>query len=128
MDCVLQVELFSQCREIVGVGVHLITIPRLGRTAVTSPVACDDSIALLAEEHHLSVPVVRGERPPVTEHYGLAFSPVLVVNLCAVFCCNCWHNLFSLISCNCWLENCLLRNLPCRRRVISATPKVISFR
>jgi len=48
---------------------------------VTAPVGCDDSIAMLAEEHHLSVPVVRGERPTVAEHDGLALSPVLVVDL-----------------------------------------------
>src|SRR3979490_1359565 len=86
MDCVLQVELFGQTRQIVGVGVHLITIPRLGGTAMTSPVVRNDSIALLAEEQHLSVPVVRGKRPAMTEHYGLALSPVLVVDVRTVFC------------------------------------------
>jgi len=65
MDCVLQAELFSQSREIVGVSVHLVAIPRLGGTAVPSPVMSDDSIALLAEKQHLSVPVVGGERPAV---------------------------------------------------------------
>src|SRR6202023_1040885 len=91
MDCVLQVKLFGEGCEIVGVGVHVITIPRLGGTAVPSPVMRDDSIALLAEEQHLSVPVVGGERPTVTEHDGLALSPVLVVNGCSVFRCNGWH-------------------------------------
>src|SRR5712692_11014423 len=86
MDRVLKVKLFSQSREIVGVGVHLVTFPRLGGTAVTSPVMRDDSIALLAEEQHLSVPVIRGERPAMTEHYGLALSPVLVVDVRTVFC------------------------------------------
>src|SRR5216683_5826021 len=86
MDRVLKAKLFSQSREIVGVGVHLVTFPRLGGTAVTSPVMRDDSIALLAEEQHLSVPVIRGERPAMTEHYGLALSPVLVVDVRTVFC------------------------------------------
>src|SRR3989442_2219692 len=91
VDSVLQVKLSSEGCEIVGVGVHVVAIPRLGGTTVPSPVMRDDSIALLAEEQHLSVPIVRSERPAVTEHYGLALSPVLVVNLCAVFCCDSRH-------------------------------------
>jgi hypothetical protein len=31
----------------------------------------------------------------VTEHYGLALSPVLVVNLCAIFCGDSGHDFFS---------------------------------
>src|SRR5216683_247662 len=98
MDCVLQVKFFRESREIVGVGVHVVTVPRLGGTAVPSPIMRDDSIALLAEEQHLSVPVIRGERPAVTEHYGLALAPVLVVNLCAVFCRDRRHIGFSLVA------------------------------
>src|SRR6266536_725214 len=86
VDCVFQVEFFCESRKIIGVGVHVIAIPGLGGTAVPAPVMSDDSIALLAEKQHLSVPVVCGERPPVTEHYGLAFSPVLVVDVGPVFC------------------------------------------
>src|SRR5271156_3359594 len=96
MDCVFQVELIRQHCEIVGVGVHIVAIPRLGRTAVAAPVVRDDSIAVLAEEQHLSVPVVRGERPAVTEHNGLTRAPVLVINLRAIFCRNCRHT--SLLS------------------------------
>src|SRR5260370_26895554 len=86
MDCVLQVKFFRESREIVGVGVHVVTVPRLGGTAVPSPIMRDDPIALLAEEQHLSVPVIRGKRPAMTEHYGLALSPVLVVDGRTVFC------------------------------------------
>src|SRR6266852_3327857 len=97
MDRVLKVKLFSQSREIVGVGVHLVTFPRLRGTAVPSPVMCDDSIALLAEEQHLSVPVIRGERPAMTEHYGLSRAPILVEDLRAVFCRDGRHKGFSLV-------------------------------
>jgi hypothetical protein len=48
VDGVLQVEFFGEGCEIVRVGIHLVTIPRLGETAVPSPVMRDDSIALLA--------------------------------------------------------------------------------
>src|ERR1700687_957051 len=99
MNRIFQVKLFSQSREIVRISVHIVTIPRLGRTAVPAPVMRDNSIALLAEEQHLSVPVVRGERPAVTEHYGLAFSPVLVVNLRTIFGGNGGHNALLLVIC-----------------------------
>src|SRR5664279_5712752 len=91
MDCVLEVEFFGKSCEVVGVSIHLVAIPGLGGTAVPSPVSRDDSIATLAEEQHLPVPVVRRERPTVTEHYGLARSPVLVINLRTVFRANGWH-------------------------------------
>src|SRR5258708_8502808 len=97
MDCVLQVKFFRESREIVGVGVHVVTVPRLGGTAVPSPVMRDDSIALLAEKQHLSIPVIRGERPAMTEHYGLSRAPVLVENLRAVFCSERRHTGFSLV-------------------------------
>jgi len=99
MDCVLQVKLFGEGCEIVGVSVHVIAIPRLGGTAVSSPIVGDDAIAMLAEEQHLSIPVVRGERPAVTEHYRLSLSPVLVVNLRTVFGSNGGHNRLLLVIC-----------------------------
>src|ERR1700722_6016075 len=85
VDCVLQIELFCEGGKIVGVGVHLVAIPSLRGTTVASPVMRDHAITALAEEQHLAVPVVRSERPAVTEHDGLACSPVLIVNLRTVF-------------------------------------------
>ena len=82
---VLQVELFRELRQIVGVGVHVIAVPGLGGAAMTTAVVGDDSISLLTEKQHLSIPVVGGERPAVAEHDGLACTPVLVENLSSVF-------------------------------------------
>src|ERR1700719_1034253 len=95
VDCLLQVKLFSEGREIVRIGIHLVAVPGLGGASVPSPVMRDDPIAALAEEQHLSVPVVRTERPSVTEYDGLALSPVLVVNLRSVFCGDGRHGFFS---------------------------------
>src|ERR1700734_3449889 len=91
MDCVLQVELFGERREIIGVCIHVVAIPSLCGTAVASPVMRDHTITALAEKQHLSVPVVRCKRPTVTEHDGLACSPVLVENLRTIFRCDCGH-------------------------------------
>src|SRR5437879_12630641 len=98
MDCVLQVELFGKSREIVGVSVHLIAFPRLIGTAMPTAVVRNDSIAALAEEQHLSIPVVGCERPTVTEHDGLSRAPVFVVNLRAVFCRNGWHTVLLTLT------------------------------
>src|ERR1700683_753944 len=85
MDRVLQIKIFSQRREIVGVCVHVVSVPSLRGTAVASTVSRDDAVAALAEVQHLTVPVVRGERPAVAKDYGLAFSPVSVKNFVGVF-------------------------------------------
>src|SRR5215510_7147925 len=91
VDRVFQVELFCESREIIGVGVHVIPVPRLGGAAVSAPVMRDDSETLLAEEQHLCVPVVCGERPAVAENDGLSRAPVFVENLCAIFHSDCGH-------------------------------------
>src|ERR1700688_510127 len=95
VDCILQIKFFRKGGEIVGVGVHFVAVPRLVGATVPSPVMRDDSVALLAEEQHLSVPSICVERPPVTEHYGLALSPVLVINLCAIFSVDSRHGFLS---------------------------------
>jgi hypothetical protein len=49
------------------------------------PVVRDDAIAMLPKEQHLPVPVIRGQRPAMRKHDRLSLSPVLIVNLRAVF-------------------------------------------
>ena len=81
---VAEIERRDERREVVGVGVHLVAVPRLARAAVTAPVVRDAAVAVAREEHHLRVPGVGGERPAVAEDDGLAGAPVLVVDLGAV--------------------------------------------
>src|SRR5438132_13097545 len=64
--------------------IHVVAIGRLARTSMPAPIMRDDAIAMLQEEHHLRVPVIRSERPAVRKHNRLSFTPVLVENLCAV--------------------------------------------
>src|SRR5579864_1298588 len=92
VDRVPQVELFGEGGEIVGVSVHLISIPGLGGTAVPTPVMGDDPITPLAEEQHLPVPVVRGEGPAMAENDRLSRTPVFVINLRTVFRTECGHS------------------------------------
>lgn len=46
------------------------------------------AITVLDEKQHLTDPSVRVQRPTVGERYDRTFSPVLVVNLRAIFCGN----------------------------------------
>src|SRR5438045_3288529 len=64
--------------------IHVMAAARLGRAAMAPPVMGDDPEALAEKEEHLSVPIVRRERPAMAEHDGLTRTPVLVENIGAV--------------------------------------------
>src|SRR5438477_9877176 len=64
--------------------IHVMAAARLGRAAMAPPVMGDDTEALAEKEEHLSVPIVRRERPATAEHDGLTRTPVLVENIGAV--------------------------------------------
>src|SRR4051812_18414036 len=64
--------------------IHVMAAARLGRAAMAPPVMGDDTEALAEKEEHLSVPIVRRERPAMAEHDGLTRTPVLVENIGAV--------------------------------------------
>ncbi len=64
---------------------------------MATPVMGDDAIAVAEEEQHLSVPVIRTQRPAVTEDNGLAGTPIFVKNLCSIFGGYCAHGLFFFV-------------------------------
>src|ERR1700747_3851914 len=101
MDRILQVPFFCQLRKTIAVIIHVIPFPGLFGAPGSPPVMRDDAIATLPKEQHLPVPVVRGQRPTVRENDRLTRSPILVINLRAVFRCNGGHFSSSplLISC-----------------------------
>src|SRR5882724_576686 len=76
--------MLGERREIGGVMIHVVPLAGLTGAPVTASVMGDDAIAVIQEEHHLRVPIVGAQWPAVTEDDGLAFAPILVVNLCAV--------------------------------------------
>jgi hypothetical protein len=84
VDRVAQVERLGQRGEVAGVVIHVVAAEDLARAPVAAPVVRDDAVALLREEQHLAVPVVRGQGPAVREDDGLARAPVLVEDLRAV--------------------------------------------
>src|ERR1700757_3341502 len=90
MDGISEIELLGQLRKIIRIRIHIIAVPRLRGAAMPPPVVRDNAITVLAEEQHLGVPVIRTERPAVSEDYRLSLSPVLVEDCRAIFgrdCC-----------------------------------------
>src|SRR3989442_280907 len=78
--------------------IHVMAATGLGGTAMSAPVVGYDAIAVLEEEQHLRVPIVGRQWPAVAKHDGLAFAPVLVVDLRAVFRRDRRHGLLSLVT------------------------------
>src|SRR6476646_6533116 len=85
VNCVLQVEMRCQRRQIIGIVIHVVTVAHLCGSTMTSAVMSYDAIAVLEEKQHLRIPVIGRQRPAMTEHDGLTFAPVLVKDLDAVF-------------------------------------------
>ena len=81
---VFQVQFLEQLGQVVGVSVHVIAIPRLTGTPVTTPVVCDAAIAIGRQKKHLRFPGIRRQWPAVTENDRLPRAPVFVVDLRAV--------------------------------------------
>ena len=46
VDGILEIELLDELGEVVGVGVHVVALPRLARTAVAATDMGDDTIAM----------------------------------------------------------------------------------
>ena len=84
MDGVAKVQCFNEGRQIIGVGVHFVAVPRLTRPPMPATVVSNAPVPARRQKHHLVIPRVCRERPPVAKDDGLARAPVLEVNLCAV--------------------------------------------
>src|SRR5215472_15778261 len=67
--------------QIIGVVIHVVTIASLSRATMSAPIGGDDAIAFAEEKKHLRVPIVRRQRPAVTEHDRLTGSPVFIINV-----------------------------------------------
>src|SRR5262249_48820860 len=95
VDGILQIELDDQFGEVVGVGVHVVAGPRLARTSVATAIMGDAAVAARGQVEHLVLERVGGERPAVTEDDGLTGSPIVEVDLRAVFRVDEAHDMVS---------------------------------
>ena len=91
VNSILEIKRFHEFGDVGSVGVHVVADRGLCGTAVPAAIMGDDAVAVAQEEHHLGVPVVCGKRPAMVKEERLTGAPILVVNLCAVFCRNGRH-------------------------------------
>src|SRR6266487_4954433 len=95
---ILQVEMIGDGLQIVGVVVHVVSAAGLSRAAMSAPIIRNDAETFAEEKKHLRVPIIRRERPAMTEHNGLPAAPVFIidVDVSSVFFSNCdvWHTEF----------------------------------
>jgi hypothetical protein len=91
MNSILEIERFRQHCKIIGVGIHLIAIPRLSRPSVPATVVSDAAISVGGEEKHLVLESVRAQWPSMAENHGLSAAPVFVVDLCSIRRAYVWH-------------------------------------
>src|SRR6202166_1827797 len=108
MDGIFQVEMRRKSRQVIGIMVHIVAVGGLTRAAVPTPIMGDHPKAVMQEEQHLVIPVVRTERPTMAENYRLSFTPVLVVNLYTVFSRDGGHEIFS---CETFVSNDVLERI-----------------
>ena len=92
VDRVAKVKRRNKFGEIIGVGIHIVAVPGLSGTSVTSAVVRNAAISAGGKEDHLVLPRVRAQGPTVAEDERLSFAPVLVINLSTIFGCDCWHS------------------------------------
>lgn len=95
MDYILQIQFADQLRKVTGIGVHVVVISGLTRSPMTSPVMRDASVSLTAQKQHLVIASVCAQGPAMAKDYGLALTPVLVMDLRPIFGCEVRHDVFS---------------------------------
>src|SRR5712691_1133381 len=75
---------------------------------MTTAVMGDTTVPIRGQEEHLVLKCIRRQRPPVAEDDRLSCSPIFVVDLRSIFCCDsthktlhprCWDVLGSLSFC-----------------------------
>src|SRR5438034_10080381 len=97
---ILKVEMIGHRLQIVGIVVHVVSTAGLSRATMSAPISRNDAEAFAEEKKHLRVPIIRRERPAVTEHNRLPAAPVFIidVDICSVFFSNSYvcHSVFRL--------------------------------
>src|SRR5579863_5051182 len=86
MDRLLQIEMRRHGRQIVGIMIHVMAVADLAGAAMAAAVMRDDAIAVIEEEQHLRIPIIRRQRPAMAEHDRLTLAPILVKDVDLIFC------------------------------------------
>src|SRR5437773_12107483 len=78
---IFQVEMVGDGLQIVGIMVHVMSAGGLSGATMSAPISRNDAETFAEEKKHLRVPIIRRERPAVTEHNRLSAAPVLVIDV-----------------------------------------------
>src|SRR5438046_3276016 len=78
---IFQVEMIGDDLQIVGIMVHVVSAAGLSRAAMSAPISRNDAETFADEKKHLRVPIIRRERPAVTEHNRLPAAPVFIIDV-----------------------------------------------
>src|SRR6266404_870665 len=81
---ILQVEMIGDGLQIVSVMVHVMSVAGLTRATMSAAISRNDAIAFAEKKKHLRVPIIRRERPAVTEDNRLPAAPVFIIDLYSV--------------------------------------------
>jgi hypothetical protein len=81
---ILQIQRFHQLGEIIGIGVHIVTLPRLAGPPMTSAIMRDATVASAGQKEHLIFKRVRVQAIGVVEYNGLPFPPIFKIEFGAV--------------------------------------------
>src|SRR5436309_10597131 len=78
---IFQVEMIGHGFQIVCIVIHVVPAAGLSGAAMSAPISRNDAETFADEKKHLRVPIVRRQRPAVTEDDGLSFAPVFVIDV-----------------------------------------------
>src|SRR6266550_5675536 len=89
--CILQIERLGELRQIIGIGIEIISIPWLAGSPMASSIMGDTAITALRQKEHLILECVRAQRPAVAEDNRLSLAPVVVIDPRSIFCRDLTH-------------------------------------
>src|SRR5438094_2405357 len=78
---IFQVEMIGDGLQIVGIVVHVVSTAGLSRATMSAPIRRNHAETFAQEKKHLRVPIIRRERPAVTEHNRLPAAPVFIIDV-----------------------------------------------
>src|SRR5882672_1136882 len=84
MDRIRQVEDFDKLGEIVRIGVEVVPVPRLARTAMAAAIMGNAAVSVGGEEEHLVFKGVRRQRPTMAEDNRLTRAPIVEIDPCSL--------------------------------------------
>ncbi len=84
-----QIERIEECRQIIGIGVQVVSVSGLIGSATAATIMGDRAIAMRSDQKQLIVPHINCERPSVAKDHRLTYAPVLVKDLCDILCSDC---------------------------------------